>query len=212
MQLKAIVFDYGKVLSLAPTDEDWARLASVFGVTSDELQQPYWDLRLDYDRAVYTGQTYWFAVAERLGKTISHADVHRLIAYDNEQWTTTNPEMLEFAGQAKAAGLKIGILSNMQSDMLLAMRQRLPWLGRFDAQIYTCEIGVVKPEPESYQAALAALHVSAGEALFFDDKQPNIDGARAVGIHAELFEGDVEMAYQAVERLGVTLAERKCAD
>ncbi len=94
MQLKAIVFDYGKVLSLSPTEADWARIAAVFGVTSGELQAPYWDLRLDYDRAVYTGQTYWFAVAKHLGKQISHADVHRLIAFDNEQWTKANPEML----------------------------------------------------------------------------------------------------------------------
>ncbi|ABF39147.1 HAD-superfamily hydrolase subfamily IA, variant 3 [Candidatus Koribacter versatilis Ellin345] len=212
MQLKAIVFDYGMVLSLSPTEDDWSRLASVFNVSVEQFQEPYWDLRLDYDRAVYTGQTYWFAVAEHLGKTISHADVHRLIAFDNEQWTKANPEMLEFAWQAKAAGLKIGILSNMQSDMLHAMRQRLNWLNRFDAQIYTCDIGSVKPEPEAYRAVLAALHVSAGESLFFDDKQPNIDGARAVGMHAELFEGETETAYQAVERLGVPLAERKCAD
>ena len=212
MQLKAILFDYGKVLSLSPTADDWARLGEVFGVSSEQLQEPYWDLRLDYDRAVYTGQTYWFAVAERLGKRISHADVHRLIALDNNQWTTTNPEMLEFAWQAKAAGLKIGILSNMQSDMLAAMKQRLSWLGRFDAQVYTCDIGAVKPEAEAYHAALAALRVSAGECLFFDDKEANVEGARAVGMHATLFEGNTETAYAAVERLGVTLAERKGAD
>ena len=57
MQLKAILFDYGKVLSLSPSDDDWARLGAVFGVSAEELQVPYWDLRLDYDRAVYTGQT-----------------------------------------------------------------------------------------------------------------------------------------------------------
>lgn len=212
MQLKAIVFDYGKVLSLAPTAEDWSRLAAVFGVTSDELQAPYWALRLDYDRAVYTGQTYWFAVAERLGKHISHPDVHRLIALDNNQWTHANPEMLDLAWRAKSAGLKIGILSNMQSDMLAAMRQKLTWLDRFDAQVYTCEIGVVKPEPESYHAILAALDVSAAEAVFFDDKQENIDGAKAVGLHAQLFEGNPETAYEAVQRLGVPLAQPRAAD
>jgi putative hydrolase of the HAD superfamily len=212
MKLKAIVFDYGKVLTLPPTQQDWSRLGSVFGVSAEKLQIPYWGLREDYDRAVYTGQSYWFAVAEQLGKTISHADVHRLIAMDNAQWTKENPEMLGFAWRAKASGLKIGILSNMQSDMLTAMRQKLAWLERFDAQIYTCEIGAIKPEPESYQAALAALRVSAGEAIFFDDKQVNIDGALAVGMHAALFEGDMETVYHAVERLGEPLAEPRAAD
>ena len=120
--------------------------------------------------------------------------------------------MLEFAWQAKDAGLKIGILSNMQHDMLAAMRRKLRWLSRFDAQIYTCEVGVIKPEAASYEAILKPLGVKAEEAIFFDDKQVNIDGARAVGMHAGLFEGDVETAYEAVEQLGVSLQMRKAAD
>ncbi len=209
--LKAIIFDYGKVLTFPPTPDDWARLAGVFGVPVEEFQKPYWGLRDKYDRAIYTAESYWHAVAEQLGKPIRQKDVARLTALDNAQWTKANPEMLEFAWQAKSAGLQIAILSNMQKDMLAAMRKKLAWLDRFDKQIYTCEVGAIKPEPESYFIVLHALDVKPGEAIFFDDKQVNIDGARAVGMHAELFEGDVETAYAAVARLGVPLAASNVA-
>ncbi len=212
MSLKAIIFDYGKVLTFAPTPEDWARLAAVFGVPVEQFQQPYWGLRDKYDRAVYDGTSYWSAVGEQLGKKISQEDVAHLIALDNTQWTNANPEMLEFAWRAKDAGLKIGILSNMQSDMLAAMRKKLEWLDRFDHQTYTCEVGAIKPEPESYYIVLHALGVKPSEAIFFDDKQVNIDGAQAVGMHATLFEGDLETVHDAVEDLGVNLAARKAAD
>jgi putative hydrolase of the HAD superfamily len=210
--LKAIVFDYGKVLTLPPTVEDWARLAGVFGASVPDFLEHYWGLREDYDRGVYTHDSYWHAVGDRLGESISHDDVIHLVALDNAQWTHENPAMLEFAWRAQEAGLKIGILSNMQHDMLAAMRKKLKWLDRFDAQIYSCEIGSIKPEPESYHAVLKALAVRPEESIFFDDKQVNIDGAHAVHMHATLFEGDAEVAYDAIERLGVDLAQRKAAD
>ncbi len=212
MSLKGIVFDYGRVLSLSPTAADWARLASVFAVPVEKFQQPYWRLRDKYDRAIFTAESYWSGVGEQLGRPVTKEDIARLVALDNAQWTKENPEMLEFAWQAKEAGLKIGILSNMQVDMLAAMRQQLPWLSRFDAEIYSCEVRVIKPEAASYEAILTALGVRAEDSLFFDDKQVNIDGARAVGMHATLFEGEVATAYEAVERLGVPLAMRKAAD
>ena len=209
--LKAIIFDYGKVLTLPPTPEDWGRLAGVFGVGVEQLQQQYWGLRDKYDRAVYTGATYWQAVGEHLGKSITQEDVTKLIALDNTQWTRENPEMLDFAWRAKAAGLKIGILSNMQSDMLKAMREKLPWLERFDQQTYTCEVGAIKPEPESYFIVLHALDVKPAEAIFFDDKQVNIDGALAVGMHAALFAGNMATVIDAVKQLGVSLESQPVA-
>jgi putative hydrolase of the HAD superfamily len=210
--LKAIVFDYGKVLTLPPTPEDWGRIAGVFSVSVEALQKAYWGLREDYDRAVYTGESYWRTVGEQLGKTISGEDVEHLIALDNAQWTKDNPEMLDFAWRAQQAGLKIGILSNMQTDMLAAMRTKLPWLDRFDTQMYTCEIGTIKPEPKSYHMTLKALGVEPGEAVFFDDKQPNVDGAVAVGMHAALFVGNMDTVYDTVEKLGMPLAAGNSAE
>ena len=206
--LKAIVFDYGKVLTLPPTPEDWGRLASVVGVSADALQHAYWELREDYDRAVYNGESYWKAVAQHLGKSVTSGQAEQLVELDDTQWTRENPEMLDFAWRAQAAGLKIGILSNMQFNMLATMRRKLAWLDRFDAQLYSCEIGNVKPEPESYHKAAHALGVEPQEAVFFDDKQVNIDGALAVGMHAALFAGDMNTVYDAVEKLGTPLVAR----
>ena len=210
--LKAIVFDYGRVLSLPPIDADWERLAAVFKVSVEQFQKPYWALRDRYDRATFTAETYWRGVAAELGKNVEEEDIARLVVLDNTQWMRENPEMLEFAWQAQNAGMKIGILSNMQTDMLKAMRQKLKWLWRFDAQVYTCEVGVIKPEPESYHAILHELDIPARESLFLDDKQANIDGARAVGMRAALFAGDMATVYEATAELGLALEMRKAAD
>lgn len=210
--LKAIIFDYGKVLTFPPTPDDWARLAACFDVPVEEFQKPYWGLRDAYDRAHFSAESYWTAVGQQLGRKLTPEGIAHLTQLDNTQWTNANPAMLELGWQAQREGIKIGILSNMQLDMLAAMRRKFDWLDRFDAQLYSCEFGAVKPEPEAYNAALRALGVSAEESLFFDDKQVNIDGARAVGMHAELFDGDVSAAYRAVELLGKLLVAQNSAD
>jgi putative hydrolase of the HAD superfamily len=56
------------------------------------------------------------------------------------------------------------------------------------------EVGAVKPEPEIYLRCLSALGVSPEEALFVDDRAVNIEGARALGMHAVLFEGEDALA------------------
>src|SRR5947209_7531058 len=114
----AIIFDYGKVLSLPPTPEQWNRFAARFGVDEPALQKHYWGFRDDYDRGVFNGAAYWREVAKAFHQTLTDADVEQLVYFDNDQWTNVNPEMLDFARCAQARGMRTAILSNMQQEML----------------------------------------------------------------------------------------------
>jgi putative hydrolase of the HAD superfamily len=116
-----------------------------------------------------------------------------------------NPDMLQLARQLKESGVKIAILSNMQSDMLKVMRAKFDWLPEFDVQMYSCEVGMVKPKTEVYLECARRLGVEPSACLFLDDKQPNVTGAEKAGMHALLFHGKREEAEKALEKLGVTL-------
>jgi HAD superfamily hydrolase (TIGR01509 family) len=86
--------------------------------------------------------------------------------------------------------VKTAILSNMQPNMLVFMRKKFDWLGEFDVQMYSCEEGIVKPEPEIYLECCKRLGVAPANSLFLDDKEKNVDGAAKAGLQAMLFEGD----------------------
>ncbi len=189
MSVQAIIFDYGKVLSLPPTLQQWQRLASKFGVDQPTFQQQYWGLRDDYDKAVYDGRAYWRKIGELNGKKLSDTDVEELIHWDNDQWTNVNPDMLEFSREARRRGMATAILSNMQHEMLDFMRKKFNWLGEFEVQMYSCEEGIVKPEPKIYLECCMRLKATPAQTLFLDDKQPNIDGALKAGLQAQLFHG-----------------------
>jgi len=199
--ITAIIFDYGKVLSLPPTLQQWNRLAAVFGASQPDFQHHYWGFRDGYDRGEYNGAEYWRMVAKAFGKPITAAQITELINWDNDQWTNENPEMLGFVRRVHGEGIHTAILSNMQREMLVFMRAKFPWLydGIFDAQVYSCEIGVVKPEAHAYLETCRQIGSQPANTLFLDDKQVNIDGAHRAGLQALLFTGalsDVE-AYMA---------------
>jgi len=56
----------------------------------------------------------------------------------------------------------------------------------FSAFIISSQIGVRKPDTRMFNAALDALDVTAGEALFVDDNKKNCDAARDLGLQTAL--------------------------
>jgi len=82
---------------------------------------------------------------------------------------------------------KMGLLSNFSDEL----RQRIDneWsLGStFDEIIISCEVGLVKPDPEIFNLMLDRLGVRADEAVFIDDRVKNIDGAKKMGFHTVFY-------------------------
>lgn len=74
----------------------------------------------------------------------------------------------------------------------------------FDVVIDVKTIGVRKPRPEPYLAAIEGLAVDAAECIFVDDLPVNCRGAEAVGMRSHLFditdpEGSIARLLETVE-------------
>jgi putative hydrolase of the HAD superfamily len=204
--LKAVAFDYGRVLSLPPTPEQWQTLTTRFAKALPEFQAIYWKHRDQIDRGTLDSVAYWQRVGSDCGLQISEAEAQELIAHDNTQWTNENAEMLGLARDLRRAGYKTAILSNMEHRMLAAMRQKLAWLDEFEVQIYSCEIGTVKPEAEIYLECCQRLGCQPREALFLDDKKVNTEAAKKVGMQSFVFHSAVDPVMQTGES-EITVAE-----
>jgi putative hydrolase of the HAD superfamily len=196
MPLRAVIFDYGLVLSGPAEPSAKARLLQLTGLPEEVFDQHYWKYRLDYDRGTLNGPRYWQAIARDTGMLLSPDQVSAIVEQDVLLWASLNPLMLEWASLVQASGLKTGILSNMGEELLAHMRENFDWLKTFDHHTWSCELNVVKPEAEIYTHTLHALGVAPHEALFLDDKIENVEGARRVGLHALVFTGVEALAQQ----------------
>ena len=115
-------------------------------------------------------------------------EVHEVL----EAWQNIEVDEGVLAGVRSLAGRGlIRALTTNQADQRAAwMRANLPYADLFDAQFYSCEIGLAKPEPAYFTHVLETLGVVAEEALFLDDTAVNVESAAALGLRAELFARD----------------------
>lgn len=194
MAIRAVIFDYGLVLSGPPEPGARAKLLEITALAPEIFDEHYWKYRLDYDRGTLNGHSYWQTIARDTGLNLSAEQVASLVEQDVLLWASLNPVMLEWVMRVQAAGLKTAILSNMGVDLLAHMRENFRWLDSFDHHTWSCELNVVKPESAIYTHTLEALGVQPHEALFLDDKAENIAGARQLGMHALLFRNPAKLS------------------
>jgi putative hydrolase of the HAD superfamily len=182
--VKAVLFDYGMVLSASPDPAAWARMRNLTGLTEEILHREYWADRHAYDRGDLTAEAYWNIAANRAGITLTPAQLTGLIAADVDYWSTLNPPMLEWAKRLQQAGMPTGILSNMPDAMETGLRARHPWIEAFNHQTWSHAVNLAKPEHAIYLHAAEGIRTPPANILFIDDKLENIDAARAVGMQA----------------------------
>lgn len=156
---------------------------------------------------------YWHQRAEeterRAGRRGGLQD-YIAMCFGGPQSEFVRPEAEALVGDARAAGLKIGILTN-ETELM----QGRAWIDRVDvfrsvdALVDASVTGVMKPDPAAYALALDALGLPPGRVLFVDDQPKNVAGAEAVGIAAVRFDPtDIPASFAAVRRrLGFNPAE-----
>ena len=159
-------------------------MAAILNSPLDRFQEVYWADRAAFDRAALTPEAYWDTVANRLSRTLTETERQRITELDNLSWSYPDPIMLAWATALRQAGMKIGLLSNMPITLRAYLRAFCAWLPVFDHSCYSCDVRLAKPEPEIFLQTLAGLGEEPGDVLFLDDREENIDAARALGIQS----------------------------
>jgi HAD superfamily hydrolase (TIGR01509 family) len=92
------------------------------------------------------------------------------------------PGVEAFLDEAAAAGARFAVASSATRDWLDQQLGRLGIRDRFEV-VCARDNGRVKPAPDIYLAALAALGVEAPDAIAFEDSPNGIAAAKAAGLY-----------------------------
>jgi putative hydrolase of the HAD superfamily len=199
-----VIFDYGNVLCESQPDADVQAMANILELPVARFAEIYWQFRVAYDDSSLDPASYWNTVARTASRKLAPANIDALIEIDSRSWSHPAPVMPQWARDLHAGGVRTALLSNMPApirDYVL----RCAWLPEFDTHVFSCEVGLCKPEPEIYRNCLGKLGVQPSEVLFLDDREPNIRAAEALGWHAVLFTGPAGAAREIERRFSVPL-------
>lgn len=203
MALRAVIFDYGMVLTGQPDQEAHDAMVRITGLEADAFEKLYWADRHAYDEGKLTGVTFWQKFARDSGNALTPEQLDELNRLDARMWTTQNPAMVAWQQRLKAHGIRTAILSNMGDSVLESIERAYSWIQNFDVLVWSFQLGMAKPEPAIYLETLKRLGTKPEETLFVDDKRVNIDAARALGMKAIEFT-TVERLRQELSAAGLT--------
>lgn len=120
------------------------------------------------------------------------------------------PGLVDLIAKGQERGMSIALVTNAPKENVSAVLDILGLDDTFEPVVLAEEIGVSKPDPAPYQAALEVLNVSAGEAVAFEDSPSGIASSVDAGIPTVGIASTHEP--EELEKLGVDLVTQDFAD
>jgi len=197
--IRAIIFDLGGVLLRTADFTPRERLAKRLGMDRHALEELIFGGESG-DRAQkgeISVQQHWENLAVQLGYSIQEINslVDEFFAND-----VLDLELLDYI-RVLHHHYKTALLSNAWDDLRQVITKRWHIEDAFDEMIISAEAGMVKPDRRIFQVAGERLGVEADQAVFVDDMQRNVTGARQVGIVAIWFQTPQQMQFELEQLL-----------
>ena len=182
-EIKAVIFDlYGTLIYNKDTNP-YLRLFFELGLSAEEMKQ-----------ARKIAMTEDFNDLSGLVKRIKpDATVLNLPAYEEEVTagvasTMLFPETKKVLEELQKRGLKLGLISNLASPYKKPFFN-LELEKYFDLVLFSCEVGLYKPDLRIYQKMLSNLECEASHTLMIGDKKHcDVDPPKALGMQAMLID------------------------
>lgn len=192
-----VIFDLGKVLVEFQPEEGMRKLgftAEQIAVMKEKIFSGLWE---ECDRIPYSDSEIRELFKSRV------PGLEHLIdkMWDNVTvFTYVYPYTRKWLESLKSKGLKLYILSNYGKQAFEVNSQKYDFLDLVDGMVISYQVRLVKPEPQIYETLLEKYNIDRTRAVFIDDRQSNVDGARSIGLRALLFQ-DYEQAERELQIL-----------
>jgi len=204
MSINTIIFDFGNVIAHFDYKIAAGRIGQPLGLSGADLMAramslDFHPLLMDLESGHIDEWAFLAELKQRLGLP---QEIQQLAA-DWADIFTANQPVHTLAGSLKNNGYKLVLGSNTNAIHARQFQNQFAdLLGRFDALIMSHQVGAMKPAALFYERC----HQAAGEppenCIFIDDMPENVEGARAVGLHA-LHYRDIDTLTRELAALGV---------
>lgn len=178
--IKAIIFDCFGVL----TSDGWLPFAQKYFGHDSEIKQQSHDLNRQVDAGLLDYDSFIAKVAAlaKVSLAQAHKDIENNIA---------NQPLFDYVTKLKQT-YKIGMLSNAGANWLSQLFTP-DQVAIFDAVALSYEMGITKPYPQAYHTICDRLGVKPAEAVFIDDIQRYVTGAKDIGMHGIWFKNNQQL-------------------
>lgn len=190
-KLRAIIFDIGRVLIRIDVARAMQDLASGSALSPSELwtaieKDPRW---ADWQEGRISPHDWYLHLNKRLGGNLTFEQFTQV-------WNRAldpNPIHEDAFFEKMSKRYRLALLSNTDPIHVRHLEATYSFFSYFPTRIYSCSVGASKPNPLIYNAALRALKVNAGEAIYIDDIAAYVEAAQRLGMAGILFQSPAQL-------------------
>ena len=184
-KIKAVIFDFGRVISAQKPVSLFRAYESDLGLTPGTINQIMFESQAWRDALVgrISATEFWGAIGPALGlESCRMVDEFRKRYHADE---SINKDVLRLIRRLHGV-YKLAVLSNHPPGLAEWLSD---WkiLDLFDVVYCSGDEGMAKPEPAVYNLTLKRLGALPHETIFIDDTIGHVKAAQSLGIHAILF-------------------------
>jgi putative hydrolase of the HAD superfamily len=183
--IKAIIFDFGRVISAQKPPSLFAGYEADLGLEPGTINVIMFDSQAWQEALIgrKTEEEFWRVIGPKLGlDAAKDIDAFRRRYRADER---INSEVVDLMNRLNGH-YKLALLSNSPPG-LIAWLTEWEVLGLFDVVFCSGDEGVAKPGAAAFEMTLKRLNVKPAEAVFIDDAVENVESAKALGLHGVLF-------------------------
>lgn len=197
MAIKAIIFDMGGVLLDAVNYKYFRKLEGLTNTDDQTMRKFVVPMLARYESGGMTTHEFESRIAKRFG--IKEAEVKwSAFLYDHGK---VKKNMVALATRLSKR-YKVACITNVDKSRYNCAKSIIDY-SIFRFVLGSCYAGASKPDKRIYLAAIKRLKVKPDEAIFIDDREENVQGARGIGMNAIHFKG-IKGLKKDLKRYGVT--------
>jgi epoxide hydrolase-like predicted phosphatase len=185
LEIQAVLFDFSGVLTTSPwpaiTASAGGDLAFLTGPYHEDTDHPWHRL----ERGEISVDEWLAAVneaAEQAGRTLDLTPMQTLLTD-----LVVHDDVVEHVGGLRADGYRTALVTNNVREGAAGWRAMIPVDDLFDVVVDSSSVGMRKPDPAIFTHTLDLLGgIAPDRAVFLDDVESNLVGARLAGLHTIL--------------------------
>lgn len=194
MKYKAVIFDlFGTLVNnftLSEYNSMLAKMSAALSLPIDNFKKLWSESFKDRITGIHRDQRDSFkSICRKLGVKASEEQIEKAfqIRLDFSRRTTIpRPGAVHIINKLRQEGYKAGLISDCTAEIPLLWNDT-PFANIFDATIFSCSVGMKKPDPRVYRIAVEQLGVKPEECLYIGDGSSNeLTGALKAGMHPVL--------------------------
>jgi putative hydrolase of the HAD superfamily len=185
VKYRGVVFDLWQTLAPWPTESAnamYLQMADVVGADRERFKAAWWAARPTRETGPIVDN-----VRAILRELEVDSEPDELLAIRRawiKESLVPRPGALETLAELRRRGHRLGLITVCSQDVVYVWDET-PFAGLFDETVFSCEVGVLKPDPRIYQLCCERLGVPLQESLFVGDgANDELPGAERVGMTA----------------------------